>query len=115
MTVAFLFRVGLLCAAVFAASIGLGLLLKRGGDLTFRQLHHGYIGAVLLLVGWMLGVLGLAIAGLVLTFDDAEEHLTQLVTGNLTYQSPLHCLWYATLGNRWPFTAFNRWLDQRMH
>ena len=107
--------------AVFAFTITLGGLLKRGGDLTFNEWHHAYLGIVLFAVGLLLRMLaghaggwslGTQIAGAFLAFDDAEEHLVQLVTGQITYQSPAHALFYALFGALGIVKKANAVLDQ---
>ena len=102
------------CLAVFTLTLLLAPLVHAAprGDLDFRQMHHAYLSVPLVLTGAVLGwplLLGVA---LVLAFDDAEEHLVQLVTGDLVYQSPVHRLWYGTLGAWTPLVQLGHLLDR---
>ena len=118
-----LFHAEFLSLVVFALSILVGSWLRpnatlagvpvvvTNSDLTFKQMHHAYLGVPLAALGLFFGLQWLAVVGLVLTADDAAEHLCQTVSGDLLYQSPVHKLWYATLGKWAIFAWINRETD----
>ena len=68
-----------------------------------REGHHGYIGDLLVVVGFMTShIIGLealifASIGIIFRIDDSWQHLVQLI--NPIYQSPLHRLYAEYL---WP-------------
>jgi hypothetical protein len=105
------FSAALIALVLFALPIAIGLLLKKGGDLTFRQMHHAYLGCLLWLVGQALWTAWLPWLAFALILDDASEHWAQLLTGTLTLESMAHVLFYAGPGKLWPFTGLNRLLD----
>lgn len=64
-----------------------------------RELHHVWWGLLLSLLAcllpWSLPQLALGWLGLVIGADDAGQHATQLVRGDLRIRSPLHRLYRA--------------------
>jgi len=67
--------------------------------------HHGYLGLVLILLGWGFGAWWLWAPGLVLVADDAAQHFLGVDP------SPIHQLYARYL---WPLPfvrRLNRWLD----
>lgn len=101
-----LFAVGGVVALIFGGAWFVRVMLDAGlsrrsgravpAELTFRQMHHGYIGAALAIAaearGWLFGwtwwwAAALA-AGLWLLYDDAYEHDIQEATLS-AYRSPL--------------------------
>jgi len=84
----------------------------------WRHFHHAYIGVLLLAVptlggAWVtLSVLSWLLA-VDLIHDDAGEHLTQLRTGDFTYQSEWHKLYarFLVFIARW---SWGRWLIRQL-
>jgi len=106
----------LLLLALFAFVGGLAALHRSLGlksPFHLGEIHHAYIGALLILVGVLVaGWVGLVLQllGLVLTIDDLGEHIAQTF-GDDDYQSPLHRLYGRYL---WPLKwvqRLTRWLD----
>ena len=102
--------------ALFAFVGGLAALHRSLGlrsPFRLGEIHHAYLGAILVLVGLVgLGWVGFALQaiGFVLTVDDLGQHLAQTF-GDEDYQSPLHRLFGRYL---WPMRwvqRLTRWLD----
>ena len=79
-------------------------------DLRWREWHHAYLGWLLFALSFQWGGWWFRIAGLVLSADDALQHLVQLATWNLGWRSPLHRA-YAWVYAR---VAFVRWLSRQL-
>jgi hypothetical protein len=78
-----------------------------------REFHHAYLGALLVLVGAVVGGwvgLVLQILGVVLTVDDLVQHMVQTF-GDEDYKSPLHQLYATYLWPRRWVQRLTRWLD----
>ncbi len=76
------------------------------------EVHHAYIGALLVLVGLVGGWGGFTLqaVGFVLTIDDLGQHVVQTF-GDDDYKSPLHQLYAKYL---WPLRwvqRLTRWFD----
>jgi hypothetical protein len=105
-----------LLLVLFAIVGGLAALHRSLGlDSPFhlREWHHAYLGALLVLVGALVGgCVGLAfqLLGVVLTVDDLWEHVVQTFHDE-DYESPLHHFYARVL---WPMRwvqRLTRWLD----
>lgn len=85
------------------------LLCWRSPAVQWRQWHHAYLGALLVLAGVLIASLVLAWVGIALTFDDVLlEHLPQAF-GNT---SPLRWC-FAWAAKRWPWlAAISHFLDR---
>lgn len=105
--------VGAGVAALWANSIW---ELHERRALPLTQMHHEYLGALLLLApaSWRWGALVVWALGLWVMIDDAVQHERQLEAP--WYLSPLH-LWYARAYRwlfQWRWTAREmRWLHAR--
>lgn len=104
----FLALEGILLGA-FALVGGLAALHRSLGlrsPFHLGEIHHAYIGALLVLVGLIGGWLGFALQalGFVLTADDLWQHMVQTF-GDDDYQSPLHRFYARYL---WPL----RWVQR---
>jgi hypothetical protein len=87
----------------------------RPSPFRLREFHHGYAGALLVLVGLQLhGPIGIALelVGLVLTLDDLYQHARQTLFGDIEYVSPLHILFAFTLWRIPAVQAATRFLDR---
>lgn len=106
----------LMAAAGYDRRQGYGV----GPELSPKQLHHEYVGALLVLlsflpmlvhldvVGWILAPI-LRWAGAAIMVDDCWEHAVQL-GGKAGYKTALHRFWEATF---WKF-AWMRWLVTKL-
>jgi hypothetical protein len=93
----------------FLAALALLTPLDRLGRL--REMHHGYLGWLAALVGWLIGGWGFVLfaLGVVAWGDDTYQHWRQL--RETAYLSPLHRAYgwvYERVG--W-VRALNAWLD----
>lgn len=85
----------------------------RVSPLAFNEWHHGYLGLLLAVAGWLTGWVPLGAIGALLALDDAWQHGVQRFAKRPWYRSPVnraHSLLY-----RIPLVArLNRWLDTRL-
>ena len=56
----------------------------------WKEMHHGYLGILIFILGMLLNFWPLVLVGDIVTADDAEQHLVQDFLDDRTYQSPLH-------------------------
>jgi hypothetical protein len=80
-------------------------------DFYVNELHHAYLGCVMVVVGIVLGCEWLALVGVAVTADDVWQHWKQVVMGQSGYRSLLHKLYGWLL---WPLEwvqRVNEWLD----
>ena len=105
--------------AVFAFAMLLGLargLNDPGSHLRPAGWHHLYLGVVVFLLSFAAGerrrlAQVLRVIGLVLTCDDAFQHVVQAVTADLAFRSPLHVIYVWTY-DQWAWVrALTEWLD----
>jgi multisubunit Na+/H+ antiporter MnhB subunit len=98
-----------------AAALLLFALAMRGpqlDDLRWREVHHEYIGLILLLIGIALRSLWVASAGAALMVDDAIQHAFQRWGGTSSRISLVHWLYGVTF-YRWRLMQrLNAWLDE---
>jgi hypothetical protein len=100
-------------AAVIEARIQRGLGLTRTLVVRADELHHEYVGALLVVIGCFLA-LWVAAIGLALMIDDAYQHYRQVFGEEPLYQSRLHQL-YGWFYGRFAFIRnLNRWLDEHL-
>ena len=100
----FLFHLQVLAQGLFVLAVAIGMLLRRGGQLSFAQVHHAYWGALLYVAGLLLEIaqqralaLPVETLALAVTWDDAGEHWVQLALRQPDYAAPLKALFYGTL------------------
>lgn len=77
----------------------------------WKEWHHGYAGIAFFFGAYTLGWWPVMILALLVTLDDAWEHLYQDFIDDRTYQSPLKQLYGKYL---WPLPwvqKLNKWLD----
>lgn len=104
-----LFGVFFVAAADAAIYRGVGLR----SDFRIGELHHAYLGGLLVVVGWFVSP-WLMVAGVLVTGDDTWQHHVQTWRCEPEYRSPLHRLFGATLW-RWRWIQdLTRWLDERL-
>ena len=97
--------------AAFALDLLLGLILRRGGS-GFREWHHAYLSVPIGLAGALLHSPPIMVLAFAIAYDDAEEHLVQVALNEPAYVSPLHRLWYGTIGSWGPLLKLGVLLDQ---
>jgi hypothetical protein len=105
---------------IWFAIVGWEAFLRRAvgerSPFDLLELHHAYIGALLVGWGWHLhSVTGvfLQLLGLVFTIDDHCQHLVQTEGDNPDYQSPLHQLFARTLWRVPVVPKLVEYLDER--
>ena len=92
-------------------------LNHQGSHLRYEEWHHLYLGVCLFLLSYAAErrpvlALVLRVAGLLLTWDDAFQHIVQAVSGDLSFRSPLHLV-YAWMYDEWGWVrALTQWLDR---
>lgn len=79
-----------------AMAIGYARQLNRpfGSDLRIGEWHHAYLGVMIGGVGSMLNSNVIMIVAVIVTVEDAIQHLRQALTRNIDYRGPFTRAWY---------------------
>jgi hypothetical protein len=117
--------VAIIAAFGFAVFLAAVAIEPQFNDLRYAAMHHGYLGALLVVAGfagltvwsaahrWRRRIAWvLAICGMILIVDDAVQHAIQRWADWPDFRSPLNRLYGATLWKIPAIAEVNRWLDR---
>lgn len=104
---------GAFFVTVAEARILEGVGLQRPRRVHADEMHHVYLGALIVVLGYLVAW-PLLLLGLIVMADDVYQHWRQVWCAEPYYRSPLHRLYGWTLWRLSWIRRLNRWLDDRL-